>query len=84
MLITHGPPFGIADATPSGEHVGCEELRKALARVKPKIHIFGHIHGGYGTYLEEIPGLTFINASNCDESYRPFNKPIVFEKIEDR
>ena len=26
ILITHGPPFGILDATNSGEKVGCEDL----------------------------------------------------------
>src|SRR5271170_4080000 len=51
VLITHGPPMGIHDQiTPhlGSNHLGCEELMTAVERVKPKIHVYGHIHGGYG------------------------------------
>ena len=77
ILITHGPPFGILDQTPGGDLAGCEELRKRVDQIKPKFHIFGHIHQGYGK--TERFGTTFVNASNCDESYEPNNPPIVFE-----
>ena len=49
ILITHGPPFGILDDVPRQyfiENTGCEELRKRVETIKPKLHIFGHIHGG--------------------------------------
>lgn len=75
VLITHGPPQGIADFVARGERVGCEELREALVRVQPRLHVFGHIHGGYGRY--DMGGTTFVNASVCDEGYRPLNAPIV-------
>ena len=75
LLITHGPPFGILDANLSGEHVGCEDLLERVKKIKPKIHIFGHIHEGYGQ--TEIDGTTFINASICDQDYVPGRKPIV-------
>ena len=45
VLITHTPPYGILDQVENGELVGCEDLREALLRVKPKLHVFGHIHG---------------------------------------
>jgi predicted phosphohydrolase len=77
VLITHSPPFGILDQVPSGEHVGCEELLKALQRIRPRAHIFGHIHEGYGVLQQN--GTTFINASICDERYRPINEPIVID-----
>ena len=77
ILITHTPPYGILDQIYSGEHVGCEDLREALQRVLPKVHIFGHIHEGYGVLREN--GTTFINASVCDERYRPVNTPIVID-----
>jgi len=48
VLITHTPPYGILDRVDSGEHVGCEDLRRALQRVKPKVHVFGHIHEDRG------------------------------------
>lgn len=79
ILVTHGPPFGIGDRTRNGNHAGCEELLKALPRVKPRIHICGHIHEGYGTHLLGESGGLLINASNCDSHYRPVNPPIVFE-----
>ena len=47
IVMTHGPPKGILDLCPQG-NVGCESLRRALRRVKPQMHCFGHIHEGYG------------------------------------
>ena len=77
ILITHGPPFGILDETPRGDFAGCEELRKKVEQIKPQLHIFGHIHYAYGK-IEKF-GTTFINASNCDESYDPTNLPIIID-----
>lgn len=77
VLITHSPPLGIGDWVDRGENVGCEDLLEAVQRVKPKLHIFGHIHAGYGIY--ERGGTKFVNASLCDEQYRPLNAPIVID-----
>lgn len=77
VLITHSPPYGVGDWVERGENVGCEEMLKAVERIKPRLHVFGHIHGGYGEY--EIGKTRFVNASICDESYQPVNKPIVVE-----
>lgn len=84
ILITHGPPNGILDLVPRKrgiENTGCEELRKRVETLtghgKLKIHVFGHIHCGYG--IEEQFGIRFINASTCNEAYLPVNKPIVIE-----
>lgn len=78
VLITHGPPWGVLDTVlPNSQHLGCEDLREAVRRVRPKVHVFGHIHGGYGEYVAN--GTRFINASICDEAYRTSNAPIVFD-----
>ena len=80
FLITHGPPMGILDqAVPhlGSEHVGCRDLMDVVEIVKPKYHVFGHIHGSSGTRKYE--NTTFINASVCDEAYRPVNFPKVIE-----
>jgi Icc-related predicted phosphoesterase len=70
VLITHGPPRGILDQiAPGGEHLGCEELRKAVEAKKPRIHIFGHIHGGAGTFENGTTG--FVNAAYLNETYKP-------------
>lgn len=77
ILVTHGPPKGILDRTDRGEQVGCEELRARVEVIQPKLHIFGHIHEGYG---QEGDGHTiFVNAASCDERYRPINSPIVVD-----
>lgn len=78
ILITHGPPYKILDKCADGFNAGCEDLlREIKERIKPKFHIFGHIHEGYGVFNEE--GTTYINASICTLSYKPNNKPIVFK-----
>ena len=48
ILVTHGPPYKILDKTDSGEEPGCKLLANRVAVVKPKVHIFGHIHESYG------------------------------------
>ena len=78
VLVTHGPPWGVLDrAHEGGEHLGCEELSAAVQRVKPRVHIFGHIHGGYGQ--QQHDATLYVNASICDEAYRPVNAPIVID-----
>lgn len=62
ILITHGPPYGILDQAPEFDvHAGDPELLKAVLRIRPKLHIFGHVHGGYGLF--ETGPTTFINAA---------------------
>lgn len=75
ILITHGPVYGLLDYAPMGGHVGCEMLYKRVFEVKPKIHVCGHIHSGYGQ--KSIDGVEFLNASVLDERYEHANKPIV-------
>jgi len=82
VLVTHGPPMGILDRTVVDEDVGCEELAAAVARVRPRLHVFGHIHEAYGV-RREGPTL-YVNASNCTLSYRAENAPVVVELPLDR
>lgn len=80
VLITHGPPQTILDTSGSPWNVpllGCEELLTRVNQVKPKFHVFGHIHGGYGMVYN---GNTyFVNAAVCTEQYVPSNYPITFD-----
>jgi len=48
IVMTHGPPRYILDESPDGRSAGCEHLRRAVCRVKPFLHCFGHIHNAYG------------------------------------
>jgi len=77
ILITHTPPFGHGDEIMSGEKVGCEELIKFVDAIKPPLHIFGHIHEGYG--ITRNQDTTFINASTCDSVYEPVNNAVVYD-----
>ena len=77
ILITHGPAYGILDYAPIGGHVGCEELYRKIVEVKPKIHVCGHIHDGYGQ--KTMGGIEFLNASVLNDRYEYAHKPIVVE-----
>jgi Icc-related predicted phosphoesterase len=80
VLITHGPPRGIGDQSApeyGGEHVGCDDLARQVEISQPYIHVFGHIHGGYGRTVHK--NTVYYNASTCDEAYRPVHKPWVVE-----
>jgi Icc-related predicted phosphoesterase len=80
ILITHGPPYGILDETARGELVGCADLLEVIQqRVKPRLHIFGHIHEGYGKTA--IGETLFVNPSMVNLQYRPVNQAIVVELI---
>ena len=52
--MTHGPPKYILDMI-DGQSAGCEHLRRAISRVRPRLHCFGHIHsprrGFYEAYV---------------------------------
>jgi hypothetical protein len=78
ILVTHGPAWGHLD-TVKGMSVplGCELLAERIKVVKPKIHVCGHIHTGYGYKFD---GDThFFNAAVLDESYYLTQKPFTFE-----
>jgi Icc-related predicted phosphoesterase len=80
ILITHGPPAGILDFTIDGRHAGSTSLLAELnQRVKPQLHLFGHIHEGYG--ICKIEETKFINASICNPDYMPIHSPLVLETI---
>jgi predicted phosphodiesterase len=77
VLVTHGPPHGVLDRIDRGELVGCADLLEAALRIRPRVHLFGHIHEGYGQ--ETRDGIAFVNASICNLAYRPVNPPVVLD-----
>ena len=79
VLVTHGPPKGILDKAPKYGNeentvsYGCRILRHAIfTQIKPKVHIFGHIHHSHG--FRSKGGIRFYNVSICDEQYRATNE----------
>lgn len=86
VLITHGPPYGIRDDVPDmfkGKivSVGCSDLLRRVKEVKPKIHIFGHIHEGHGVTVTK--DTTYVNASQLNDRYNVTYQPIIIE-LEDK
>jgi Icc-related predicted phosphoesterase len=78
ILVTHGPAYGYVDKVIGRtENLGCELLTERIKQVKPKIHVCGHIHTGYGYTFD---GDThYINASVLNESYIYYNKPLTID-----
>lgn len=88
ILVTHSPPNGILDYL-GKKHKICESLNElcagssslrehVMSRIKPKLHVFGHIHE-WGGKMVDCVTTKFINASIVNERYEHVNKPIRIE-----
>ena len=70
ILLSHGPPLGHGDSdlTAQGRRCGDDFLLEHVEkRVKPRYHVFGHLHEGYGCTTNGVT--TFVNASQSDVQY---------------
>lgn len=69
VLVTHGPPLGRGDRTPHSGRAGCADLLHVVQTVvRPRVHVFGHIHEDAGVTFD---GRTlFVNAANVNQEYR--------------
>ncbi|KAI0068635.1 Metallo-dependent phosphatase [Artomyces pyxidatus] len=84
ILLTHGPPHGILDRVTSGMSVGCESLLARLPELRPRLHVFGHIHEAHGVQIGEwVPPTptsqsneqsVFVNAANWPAGSRSRGK----------
>ena len=63
ILVTHGPPHGVLDSNPDEYPgpAGDPELLQAVIRVRPRLHVFGHVHSGYG--VRPTRHTLFVNAA---------------------
>lgn len=48
ILVTHAPPNNTELDNLNGSHVGNIDIRKGIERIKPKLHICGHLHENAG------------------------------------
>lgn len=48
IVLTHTPPKNHLDQRKDGIPVGCAELQNALQRIRPHLHICGHVHESRG------------------------------------
>ncbi len=65
VLVTHGPPYGILDSSSgSDHHQGDPVLLNAVMRLRPKLHVFGHVHLGRNSpRIFETENTIFVNAA---------------------
>lgn len=77
ILLTHGPPLGQGDLTSRKQRVGCADLKKRLEEIHPRLHLFGHIHEGYGITKDEHT--TYVNGCIVNLRNEPVNSPLVFD-----
>ena len=77
ILITHSPPWKFLDRTVDDRRVGCPNLLNVVGKIRPQLHVFGHVHEAYGQ--DEGGGVHFVNASVVNERYKHVNKPIRIE-----
>jgi Icc-related predicted phosphoesterase len=72
VLISHSPPFGKLDFCCNGRK-GCVALEGVVNRVRPKMHVFGHIHE-QGGKIKRDEDILYANCAFVDEWYRPRKK----------
>jgi predicted phosphohydrolase len=68
VLVTHGPPEGIGDRGPVGGRQGCAELRRRVAEVRPRLHLFGHIHQDGGAWREHATTFANVTTWECERA----------------
>ena len=73
VLVTHQPPEDILDLSDE-IHYGDPFLRQRVMRIRPKLHLFGHIHKAAG--VEERNGIVFSNGAVLGEVYDLANSDI--------
>jgi hypothetical protein len=61
IIITHDPPYDILDMSYFGSNAGMPELRNVIEKLKPAMHVFGHIHESAGAVKHK--GTLFVNAA---------------------
>lgn len=82
VLVTHGPPYGTLDLLVPGSkyrnHLGCPLLAEHVQAVKPRLHVFGHIHENGGSCKLRGPTL-YVNASLLNDRYKRAFDPVVLD-----
>lgn len=66
VLITHGPPRGFGDRTSVQGRSGCDDLLQAVRRLKPALHLFGHIHEDGGFFRGEHTCFSNVTTWECE------------------
>lgn len=76
VLITHSPAYGILDLADDINY-GSEELLQSLARINPRLHLFGHIHRQHG--IITMGTTMFSNGTIMNEHFSTFYLPNIIK-----
>lgn len=76
VLLTHTPPAGILDRNRQGTSLGCPFLAEELKRIRPRLHVFGHVHASAGVHVDGVT--LFVNASST-RSTGELHDPVVVD-----
>lgn len=76
VLITHSPAYGILDFDDNINY-GDEQLLSKIMMVKPRLHLFGHIHANHGIVTEH--GIIFSNGAIMNGDYTNLQEPNLIE-----
>ena len=76
VLISHCPPYGVLDFD-DGINYGSIELLTRVKEIKPRLHLFGHIHKRHG--VREDGSTIFSNGAIMNGDYTNFNLPNLIE-----
>jgi predicted phosphohydrolase len=81
VLVTHAPPYMVMDREKKhGVHCGSQFVSRYQARCpRLKLHVFGHVHEGYGSSPLGAAGPILVNAASLNREYEPVNAPIVVD-----
>jgi Icc-related predicted phosphoesterase len=80
ILVSHGPPYGMQDATKRGVHAGSEALLEWVAEKTPALVVCGHIHEARGVHQVQAPGVSVVNAACCNfPNMEDLRQPIVLD-----
>ena len=80
ILLSHTSPYKIMDKVNLKNrkgHFGCMSLKNRIDKIKPRYVVFGHFHDNYGKIEQD--GITYINCSLLNESYKMTKEPIYIE-----
>ncbi|KAJ7794641.1 Metallo-dependent phosphatase-like protein [Mycena olivaceomarginata] len=84
ILLTHGPPRNILDLTISKDRAGCAALAAALPTLRPKLHVFGHIHEARGAFVHRWkPGSQLPGAQNAIQLGKTVDEAADSEPVEE-
>lgn len=76
VLITHAPAYGILDFD-DNIYYGSEVLLKAVSKINPRIHLFGHIHKQHG--ITTMGTTIFSNGAIMNKDLLIFNCPNIIK-----